>query len=221
MVDPLRQQAVEHFSRIIPQQFDETGKKERYSKVFGDDSSFPHPFELVSLFRQCQLTRFLPWAYYMACKEGFEVLLSGGISRQNQVIHMSEEDTRVALRGWKQLRDGTLNIRRTTVMSRAPNCESGPCNDMLRMAWLDTVFHHVRSDSLERWKPLNLLVRYQEITSGPSSLTLQGITPCQMCAAFWLKEEVQRRRKVWDTLPLTFGLPPWEILLKEEDVGSG
>ena len=220
MVAPLRQQAIEHFSRIIPQQLDEIGKQEGYNHVFGHNSSSPHPFELVSLFRQCQLTRFLPWAYYMACKEGFDALLSGGTSLhkgEGQVIHMSEGDTRVALRGWKKLRDDTLNIRRTTVMSRAPNCESGPCNDMLRMAWLDTVFHHVRSDSLERWKPFQLLVRYH----GPPSLTQRGITPCRRCAAFWLKEEAQRRGKVWDNLPLTFGLPPWEILLKEEDVESG
>jgi hypothetical protein len=208
MVAPLRRQAIEHFSRIIPTKFDEVAKERSYEQVFGDDS--PHPFALVSLFRECQATYFLPWAYYLACRKSFEQLVSGA-SHKGRAIHLSEEDRRVALLAWKKLRDTTLAIRRTTVMSRAKTCKLGECNDSLRMLWLDTAFYAVRSDTMEQWKLFNLLAQ--------SAGSTQEIRPCSDCVASWLTLEKKRREEIWDNLPKTFGLPTWEEL-RQEHAGS-
>ena len=212
MVTPLRRLAIDHFSRIIPTRFDAIGTEENYTQVFGDDP--PHPFALVTLFRECQLTWFLPWAFYLACKEGFDKLVIGD-SHNGQDIHMSEEDRRITLLGWKKLRDDTLKIRRTTVMFRAPNCKSGDCNDTSRMSWLDTVFHRVKSDSLEQWKLFNLLAHFDERATGEAQ-NLRDIIPCPICVASWLVMEKQGRERVWSNLPQYFALPLWEILQEEE-----
>ncbi|KAF8516077.1 hypothetical protein JB92DRAFT_2810425 [Gautieria morchelliformis] len=212
MVEPLRRQAIEHFSRIIPTKFDEIGNKECYKKVFGDDP--PHPFALVSLFRECQIPYFLPWAFYLACNQGFEKLVDGA-SHNDKPIHLSEADRRIALFGWKRLRDSTLRIRRTTVMSRATHCKQGACNDSLRMCWLDTAFYAVRSDAMEQWKLFNLLARYGETTVGSPLPNLREITPCSSCVASWSTREKKGREDIWNTLPQTFGLPNWEELRQE------
>ncbi|KAF8516079.1 hypothetical protein JB92DRAFT_2788526 [Gautieria morchelliformis] len=210
MVAPLRGQAIGHFSRIIPTKFDYT--RECYKKVFGDDP--PHPFALVSLFRECQIPYFLPWAFYLACNQGFDKLV-GGASHNDKPIHLSEADRCIALLGWKKLYDTTLHIRRSTVMSREMNCKQGACNDSLRMCWLNTAFHGVRSDAMEQWKPFGLLERYDANTVGTPLPNLPEITPCSSCVASWSILEKKGRVGVWNTLPQTFGLPNWEELRQE------
>ena len=212
MVTSLRRLAIDHFSRIIPTRFDAIGTEENYIQVFGDDP--PHPFTLVALFRECHLTWFLPWAFYLACKEGFDKLVSGD-SHNGKGSHMSEEDRRVTLLGWQKLRDVTLEIRRTTVMSRAPNCKSGACNNILRMSWLETAFSRVKSDALEQWKLFNLLAHYDDRATGEAQ-NLRDITPCTICVASWLVMEKQSREKVWNNLPQYFALPLWDVLQEEE-----
>ena len=212
MVAPLRRLAIEHFGRIIPSGFDAIGTEESHGQVFGDAP--PHPFALVALFRECQVTYFLPWAFYLACKEGFDKLVTGA-SHNGQAVYMSDEDRQIALLGWKKLRDDTLEIRRTTVMSHAPTCKLGECNNTLRMSWLDTAFYRVKSDSLEQWKLFSLLARYDGPTTGQVR-QLRDIAPCAMCSASWFVLEKQGRKKVWNDLPGYFGLPLWEVLQVEE-----
>lgn len=210
MVAPLRRQAMDHLSIIIPKKLNDIGKPESYKIVFGDDT--PHPFQLVSLFCECQVMSFLPWAYYMACKRGFDELVNGAV-HNGQTIKLTEAESRVALIGWKTLRDETLKVRHNTVMSRSQECKSGSCNDSVRLTWLDTVFYGVRSSALEQWKLLeSLACSGQGSAQSPS---LQSITPCSTCVAAWLKFERERRDEIWDQLPKFFGLPPWDVLEDE------
>ena len=215
MVAPLRRLAIEHFGRIIPSGFDAIGTEESHGQVFGDAP--PHPFALVALFRECQVTYFLPWVFYLACKEGFEKLVTG-VSHNGQAVHMSDEDRPIALLGWKKLFDDTLEIRRTTVKSRAPTCKWGECDSTLRMSWLWLALHAVKigkSNSLEQWAKFSVLACYDGPTTGQVR-PLRKIAPCAVCSASWLVLEKQEREKAWNNVPGYFKLPPWEVLQVEE-----
>ncbi|KAF8579882.1 hypothetical protein K439DRAFT_1637529 [Ramaria rubella] len=207
MVSPLRQQAVEHFRRIIPKNMDDIGHTPNFKQVFGTDT--PHPFELVTLFRECQITAFLPWAFYIACKEGFKALVCGAPSAQGETIYLSPEDNRVALLGWKSLDDENSKSRLKAIKSWAENCTEGFCNNVMRAAWVETSLHNCSSDALVLWGMFKLLANSEDLDG------VQENRPCQFCAALWLKTAGDRRRRVWAGLPATFQLPPWEELQQD------
>jgi hypothetical protein len=216
MVYPLRQQAIEHFRRIIPKDFNEIGKTESYTAVFGDDT--PHPFELLTLFRECQLMSFLPWAFYHACKEaGFQKLVEGD-SRDARTIRLSDDDQRVCLLAWKALRGAAQAIRCDTILSYAPDCKMGRCGDSARLAWLETGFYGSRSDALHQWGMFKLLATSRDgrsPTSTGNNQDFSKIQPCALCSESWLKSELGRRQAVWARLPSFFELPPWEFLVQD------
>lgn len=210
MVPQLRQHAIGHFSRIIPKKFDDIWKAESNTQVFGKEP--PHPFELISLFREFQLTRFLPWAFYMACMTVPNELVSGGIHGQNvwgKFVNMAPEDSRAVLRGWIYLCQENRDIRRNTVNSGAEDCSSDECDDTLHGAWLDTINDDVESDVMKRWGLFNqLLGDPDELEELSDKVPL----PCEECKDEWLAEEEESRRQVWDKLPEIFSLPPWDEL---------
>ena len=202
MVEPLRRQAIAHFALIIPLSLDDIGGRPSYDFVFGNDT--PHPFELVSLFHECQITPALPWAYYMACRLGVDELLNGAV-HNGRAVQLTGEKSHIALKGWTVLRDDTLRIRRETVMRRSLNCTGGFCNDSMRLTWLNFIFTpETRTDPMGQWGPFESLTR-----SGKDK-------PCSECATTWLKSEKAARDKVWANLPQTFKLPPWEELENDD-----
>ncbi|KAF8517281.1 hypothetical protein BU17DRAFT_49985 [Hysterangium stoloniferum] len=217
MVSQLRQQAIEHFRRIIPKDFHEIGKKQTNATVFGDDA--PHPFELITLFRECQLMSFLPWAFYHACKEaGFQKLVEGD-SRDGKPIRLSDDDQRVALLAWKALRVSVQEIRCDTILSCAPDCKGG-CGDSVRLEWLKAGFYGSRSDALNQWGMFKLLAtsrddRARSLTTTGNNQDLSKIQPCSLCSKSWLKKELEARQAVWACLPSFFELPPWQLLVQD------
>jgi hypothetical protein len=146
--------------------------------------------------------------------EGFDALVDSGVS-QGDAIQMADQDTRFALRGWKKLRDKTLEIRRTTIISRSPECKSSSgCNSKLRMNWLNAALDHVENDPFKQWRPFKRLADHKGTMNGEQTQDLQK--PCSACRALWLSTEQQGRRNVWNGLPEIFALPCWEKLRQGE-----
>jgi len=218
MVDPLRRQTIEHFSRLIPKSFEEVGKEESYRQVFGEEDT-PHPFTVLSLFRQCQLTPFLPWAYYMACSEGFKALVNGD-THKGALIRLKSEDNRIALNGWKRLCDKNRDIRSTVIISRPPACKDAACAHEARLAWMEGAYWHIRSDVLSQWGMFKMLASSRPPQSplpanNQAVQRLRGASPCPVCVDSWLAQEKTMRVEAWTELPSYFGLPAWENMRTE------
>ncbi|GJJ09972.1 hypothetical protein Clacol_004197 [Clathrus columnatus] len=208
MVQSLRQQAIRHFGRIIPPSYDELNKVEKYSQVFGTNpSDRPHPFQLLSLFRECQLAWYLPWQYYVVCAYGIEELVEGAIMSNGKKIHLDAFDSQVAILGWNTLCTMSRNIRKLTIVSSAQKCQAkSPCNDTMRLVWMGQAAGPIDSEALSQWDWL-------------ASLTGKTITwrPCKACTQVWLMSERDARAAVWLKLPSIFKLPDWESLKREEE----
>ncbi|KIJ32817.1 hypothetical protein M422DRAFT_52680 [Sphaerobolus stellatus SS14] len=218
MVDPLRHQTIEHFRRLIPKSFEDIGKEQSYKQVFGEENP-PHPFTVLTLFRQCQLTTFLPWAFYTACNEGFKALVNGD-THDGAVIRLKTEDNRIALNGWKRLCDKTRQLRSSVILSRPPTCKDATCANEARLAWLDGAYWHIGSDVLSQWGMFKLLATSSKPTQSPGRNSIQdqkirGTRPCDLCTEAWLRQERELRVEAWTELPSYFGLPAWEDMTME------
>lgn len=207
MVESLREQAIRHFGRVIPKNFDEIGKIESYKDVFGEDH-IPHPFTIHTLFRQCQLIPYLPWLFYMACNEGFYQLVNG-VTYHGETVRLKGDDYRIALSGWKRLYDKTRTIRISTILSRGQGCAEDICTHQIRLSFAETATYHIRSDTLSQWGMFKMLAAGVHTSPRRSG---GNLAPCQSCVDLWLRTEKADRQQVWDDLPSYFDLPPWDEL---------
>jgi hypothetical protein len=209
MVSSFRQKAIEHFRRVIPRDLSEVKVEDNGINAFGNDP--PHPFALVSLFSEFQLREFLPWAFYKACMEGFDALINGCMWK-GTVIRMSEEDTRIALRGWKTLHDMNPSIQRFINLPRLPSCTSTQVCISLRTPWLLYGYQQEKCDVLEEWNYLGFI---DYLRKNMEEQYLGEKPTCSMCACLWIDLGKVHRRTIWINLPHSFALPDWGKLLEE------
>ncbi|GJJ09970.1 hypothetical protein Clacol_004195 [Clathrus columnatus] len=230
MVQSLRRQAIEHFKRIIPQSYTEINKTESYTQVFGSNpSDKPHPFQLLPLFRECQLMSFLPWTYYSICALGFQKLVQGDTfttmnGTDSEIFVEDKHDARIALLGWKALCTMTRDIRNDTIMSSAKDCKGGStCNDTMRLTWMQGAAYQIDSQAMNQWGMFKLLANSERPLSPNgrtrNNLVLDTVQPCYGCTKAWLKQEENARNAIWFQLPAIFKLPAWEVLKQEENSG--
>ncbi|GJJ09978.1 hypothetical protein Clacol_004203 [Clathrus columnatus] len=214
MAHSIRKQVIEQFKHVIPQSFGEVGHTKSYTQVFGSDEPQPHPFQLLSLFRECKLMSFLPWTYYTVCSLGFEKICQGDTTHDGKEIRLDADDTRIALLGWKTLCQMTHDIRRLAINSNF--CKTGSCsNDTMRLVWTQRATSTFQSEAMEEWEMFKVLAYpgkpVEKSLYDGYQFTLSHGRPCGCCTMAWLKEEKKGRAKVWLQLPGIFGLPDWDI----------
>ncbi|GJJ09974.1 hypothetical protein Clacol_004199 [Clathrus columnatus] len=220
MVQSLRRQAIKHFCRIIPQSYNEIGKKESPEKIFGSDRlGWPHPFQLLSLVRECQLKIFLPWRYYAVCARGFDKIVRGETMFNGKEIRLDESDTCIALLGWNSLCTTTRKIRIDAILSSAKDCQGGSCNNAMRLAWMKRAALYVGSEALHQWEMFTYLAQGE--FSSPNEVAKDFVIrygrPCHGCTKAWLRKEECARAAIWSKLPSIFDLPDWEMLKLQEE----
>ncbi|GJJ09971.1 hypothetical protein Clacol_004196 [Clathrus columnatus] len=218
-VQCLRRKAMRHFQRIIPQTYNDIGQKESFDEVFGPDKlEWPHPFQLISLFRECRLRLFLPWTYYIACSLlGFENLVV-----QYDNGNPNAKDTGIALLGWRSLCAITRNIRNAVIMFSAQDCRADSyCNDAMRLAWMRKAADSVGCQAMAQWGLFTFLAGGTGGLKDEKDFIFNNGRPCLLCTKMWLKQEEDARAAIWSQLPRIFEFPDWKTLqLEQEELRS-
>ena len=131
----MRRRAIARLSRAFPTVFDESNVgaathamcREKGLQVFGSESPLPHPFTLISIFRDCAVEKFLPVAFYQVCEQGLDETFSG-VHLRGKHICLSPKDIRVAVLGWRSLRNVDTTITFDVFAAPTKPCLGIECN---------------------------------------------------------------------------------------------
>ena len=196
MVKFLRNRMIARFHRAIPTKFEEitVKRKDGLTQTFSEGASF-FDYRLVELFRECRVLALLPMIMYIfATKSGKSskrLLSSRSISQQDLHVLIAAREA-ILLKVPKLFTSALLEV--------ADGCSKGEvCSPQHRLLLLDSY--------------LSLPLAKQEAIL---DLELETI-PCPACDTLRKSKFRQGRKKLWDELPILFGLPPWTDLLKEFD----
>ena len=199
MVSPLREKAVDHFCRMYPIKFEDMdpAHKNLRNEVFGSAVNAPeHPIVLVNLFRSCQVTKLLPWAYYSVVRWSYRDMVTGYKLPNGTVARLSAEDMQLCLLGFETLMASQHANIKYIFQGPAPNCSKPSCDTGISEAYTRALDEH----GTGLIAPLGPLRR--------------KIAACERCITNIKRLDVEKRREVWAQLPSVFGLPPWTELLQ-------
>jgi hypothetical protein len=150
-------------------------------------------FSAIELAHQFNISQILPWAFYGCCY----YLTFKQICQPESPLRpsLSREDVQTCLVGWQKLVEQQARDTFAWLNSACTSEKSDVCNAARKK--LRQHFAPLPAcKALDPWQPWQ-----------------QGL--CKECAADAKVSHEAGRKKIWDKLPLFFGLPSWAQLLRE------
>lgn len=175
-------------------------------------------FQLINFIRGCHAVHCLPFAFYEAC----QLFVGDSITYQLEgACPLSSTDFKAVILGATALQNDEIDLMRTIFTNKQANCECAlTCSEeKSRLAVAGVCF--------AMWCGMPSTVKTS--TSPLLDTPLSSFTPqadaafCPPCWAAWDGTWKRGKRAMWDRLPEYFGLPPWDMLLREgkgEDADS-
>jgi len=211
---------VKYFEDRIPVSLEEYDQKTPPRKMFSSpDWWIPRDvlaktdgstLNLVTLFRECGLDKFLPWIFY----EMTFRLLPGEII----AIESLPNEIKAQLFQGKGRFEREYRRRYRKVFELGEEeAVHMQCNERTRYHWLNWM-----GDTYDNRAALCILDSPPLIKSEDGTVELvqpaelDRWQPCYACGNTWISESLQVRRELWDRLPGYFGLDNWDVLKSKD-----
>ncbi|KIJ39256.1 hypothetical protein M422DRAFT_257863 [Sphaerobolus stellatus SS14] len=201
--------AVKWFRSITPEEFEEIPDKAPNNPLFwilhvhgchfiknsSKANSIPDPIEL---FIACGLYRLIPWTYYvMSCYKHI-VVREQMKNGDSSLIRLSFNTTMTLIEG-----RGRMEVLYRKNIWKVINgyhgaCKGGPCNDTLRLNWLQALSHE--SDMIRFDRQPYFLLGLKNNSHISLKYTMDGRlirqpVPCESCSEHWLQESQRLLRE--------------------------
>lgn len=167
------------------------------------DSFTLDPLSVVKLAYETQTLCILPAAWYLCCAEyDLDDIFDGKSAYGDALVTLSTENLRTCVLGREKLLDDRLEFH-TWIAEDSKHCyDPLDCITKKRNALYTLAGTPCFAESLTRWNDMNKVL-------------LGDLDLCGVCYKDAEACYERGRQNIWDELPTYFGLPPWEILLKD------
>ncbi|KAK7062833.1 hypothetical protein VNI00_000328 [Paramarasmius palmivorus] len=203
-VDFLRQRTYEVLHRLYPTTLEEWDARDAYVNL---ETFEARPFAVYLLAKETNLPTLLPAALYLcADSQDINFILDGLDSFDRRHIELDWPDKKACIRARETLSIAlrTRLFAFLTGQMDFPGCHrTSVCNNT-RWKWLQGVEASLGSGVFS--------------VSFPWAQYQNGV--CDNCHRLSREHYAAERQKLWNELPVLFGLPPWDELRRAVDVGS-
>lgn len=172
-------------------------------RIFGHPK--PHPNTVLNLFNQCNVGFALPYAYYMACREGVSSLTDTTPDRSLPPATLA-----VAIRGLGELK--AAEIRAVKAVLFAPKlhkCDRFMCyagfainEEKNGQRVFEKIYESIVPSSSDMATTILEAPKFQ-VEPPPAKPAF-----CDKCLVAWSTSHREIRRNVWDSLPVVFEFQP-------------
>ncbi|KIJ39243.1 hypothetical protein M422DRAFT_32749 [Sphaerobolus stellatus SS14] len=231
MASRQRKKAIKWFESIIPQNskeaidMDSVGRLEPWKEFIQYRllSTIRKPIpNIIGIFQECGLHRFLPWTLYMISVYGGTLCLPERLMKIEQdPFPFSNEAMLGLIQGRQHLEKLYRKNIWKIIQIRHGFCRDATCNEMCRLALLE----HLTQTSNLMWLQPSRIPLQKVLKSNCNSVLFNSLEdtllverrlPCTLCGKLWLVESERLMQEAWVGLPKIFGLPSWEELKNEE-----
>jgi hypothetical protein len=173
-------------------------------RVFGEP--VPHPNAVLNLFKECDVTFALPFAFYRACRQGVVSLTTDIVGAVLPPVML-----KVAVKGLGKLKAAECNAAKNILFGpKLHKCDGFSC-------------YRSSSSYTEKNGSRIFQTIFESITGTSADIAVNVLEPpqfapssvfCDTCLSDWSKLHREVRTRVWRSLPAIFELSSWQTTNK-------